>query len=87
MMQADLRVEAKNLLKFYKNFEGLHEKVIWPKLIPDLVSYARCQFSSLFVNFMSSNLWYVSFFLPLPGCQGFHHLNMDELVTYRFLKV
>jgi aarF domain-containing kinase len=38
MMQADLRVEAKNLLKFYKNFEGLHEKVIWPKLIPDLVS-------------------------------------------------
>lgn len=31
-------MEAINLLKFYKNFEGLHQTVVWPKLIPDLVS-------------------------------------------------
>ncbi|KAG0579209.1 hypothetical protein KC19_4G081900 [Ceratodon purpureus] len=36
--QADLRVEAINLQRFYNNFEGLHKTVVWPKLIPDLVS-------------------------------------------------
>ncbi|XP_024370944.1 ABC1 family protein YPL109C, mitochondrial [Physcomitrium patens] len=36
--QADLRVEAINLQRFYNNFQGLHQTVVWPKLIPDLVS-------------------------------------------------
>ncbi|KAG6546582.1 hypothetical protein Mapa_011771 [Marchantia paleacea] len=36
--QADLRVEAENLARFQKNFESLHSTVIFPKLIPDLVS-------------------------------------------------
>jgi hypothetical protein len=74
MMQADLRVEAKNLLKFYKNFEGLHEKVIWPKLIPDLVSYVHHQFASLFVNFMSSNFGMFLFTTAwLPGFSSSQH--------------
>jgi hypothetical protein len=38
-MQADLRVEAINLQRFYNNFEGLHQTVVWPKLVPDLVRY------------------------------------------------
>lgn len=36
--QADLRVEAINLQRFYRNFEGLHQTVVWPKLVPALVS-------------------------------------------------
>ncbi|CAM6099488.1 unnamed protein product [Calypogeia fissa] len=36
--QADLRVEAENLARFHQNFETLNETIIFPKLIPDLVS-------------------------------------------------
>lgn len=31
-------MEAENLARFQKNFESLHSTVIFPKLIPDLVS-------------------------------------------------
>ncbi|GBG89782.1 hypothetical protein CBR_g49633 [Chara braunii] len=36
--QADLRVEARNLERFYDNFLGLHQSVISPRLIPDLIA-------------------------------------------------
>lgn len=36
--QADLRVEARNLARFQKNFSGLEGSVVFPSLYPDLVT-------------------------------------------------